>query len=375
MPKPNSAASAEALAADPTEDAIPKPQDDAPTEPAIQQEDEAQVRQLAGRARTVDIEPEASAPPASAGGIDPSADAGVLSDMVKPVARPADPTDPLPPAPPPRPAPLALIVAAAAAATLGIYAWTVFSPGEPEPRPPAEQARAPETAVRPLPLPPKPSSDTPTLVRSTVSAPAVPDRLSAKADRLSAKAVPSPAASRSAQVTGPAPAKVTPKPTRTPEAPKAAQTKTAPQPAPPKDAPPPPTKTTEPPRASKQDVDVAAKDYAWGDCVKGVQRACIALAKQHERLGHWRAAAKSRDQACRHGHRGSCLTAAAHYLKANQGRTARRKYEYLCDNRDARACAELSTLFLRGIGGRKSKRTADAFKLRACQLGHRPSCG
>ena len=382
VPKEQPPPSVESLAADPTEEAIPKPRDDAPTEPAIEQEDQAEVSRLAAAARTVDIEsaPEPSGPRTGGGlaRIDPSADAGTPSEMVKPVPRPADPTDPLPPPPPPeRTAPLPFIIAAAAAATIAIYAWTVTSSEDPEtqpttavrPSPAAAVRRSPAAAVRPSPAasvanartsPGKRSARPPvdgnrpppipdaTLARSTVTVPPSTKPTTSK---------------KNAESGATPPTSPNPKPTLS-----------SAKPAP--DAPTPSKQDalSEPAPTTKKDVDVAAKDYAWGDCINGVRRACIALAEQHERLGHWRAAAKSRDQACRRGHRGSCLTAASHYLKAKQGRVARRRYEYLCDNRDARACAELSTLFRRGIGGRRSQRTADAFKLRACQLGHRPSC-
>lgn len=299
---------------------------DAPTEPGMTDAEQAQIRQLAGGARTVGVPVTAPFDPTTPGGlgdIDPSADSETPSRNMPSVTRPADPTTPLEPAhaPPPRGGiSLPVVVALAVLGTAIIYAWSLTTT-RPED---IVQMAEPTNAGRPaqIPIPPAPPPLEP--VKSTDPKPDVPDAAVAK-----------------------------PPPRRPP-------------------ASPPPQ--NELPRKAARTVDVEAKDHAWGDCRSGVKRACLALANQHERLKHWRAAAKAREQACLQGHRSSCTRAAEHFLKIGEGRKARRRYEQLCDNRVGSACSALANLFQKGIGGAANPRTAKAFRLRACKLGHRPSC-
>ena len=353
----------------------------APTEPAISDEDEAELRQLAGTGSKSDVaipaKPDApSRPPENKKTIESVApphrvvieevrappphderptvqtvapvrvDGGNALDGIGPTAAVAEidpsadsapkPFDPTEPVPEPETGRSGFAFAIAAAATIAItaYAWTVTT-SEPEPA----MATAPSSAAKAV----EPRAAEP----SAKKTPKDPNRSAA------AKTAPPPK----------------PKPTTSRTPPKTAAAPRAARPA--AQAAPTPTKSK---LNAPQRADLNAKDHAWTECRNGVLRACNALAEQHERLKYWRAAAKARDQACRLGRRDSCLKAAENFVKAGEGRQARRRFEQLCDNRVARACGELAELFGKGVGGRANPRTARAFHNRACQLGYKPSC-
>ncbi|MEL7367523.1 MAG: protein kinase [Myxococcota bacterium] len=301
------------------------PNPDAPTEPGMTEEEQANLRRVAGAARTVPMprveRPERAASPSP-------------REERAPVERPVEPADLTTPVAPEESRGLSLpfIVAAAAMATMAVYAWSAVQkpPSDIELATATPKAMAPAAEPPPLSLPPEAKTPAKTMA---IRSPAP----KAKPEERQKPAAPAPQT---------LPRKALPR----------------------KDASP------DPATPAPKTVDMHAKDHAWEDCQSGMMRACVALAEQNERTKYWRAAAKARDQACRLGSRSSCLKAAEHFLAAGQGRLARRRFERLCDNRLAVACARLAGLFAKGVGGRQSARTADAFVDRACQLGHQPSC-
>ena len=362
---------------------------DVPTQPTIS--DAQEIRNLAGAARTMGVLAVEKGEPTTPGSlqtIDPSADSQVLSDQFEPLSTGAEaraPTetpsdewseevsdfsdhgeasstdsDPFSTTEESRGWSLPAIVAIAAALAIAAYAWTIVPADDDAP---ARVERPSSTAVKTtnMPDPTNPTrgpSAPPSAAGSNSPGSARPPSATGGARGTLATARPpaaNPAPSKPTTATRP----TTPRPSAAPTTAPADRKPTPAAPVPPADA---------------LEANVQAKDAAWGDCQGGLLRACLELAKQHERGNHWRSAARARDQACRIGHKESCFVAARHFERTGAGRTARRKFERLCDNGDGKACAELSRLFQQGIGGSKSARYAQVFKTRACKLGHRPSC-
>ncbi len=158
---------------------------DAPTAPTLSDADPAKLKASANRPRMVaiaEIQNPDPTSPVSVDRIDPSADSGPPSGLVRPVVAPADPTAPVSYDPPRVGLPIAIVVLIAAVVAVGVTVWSAVSaPPEAlvvvEPRveaPPPISALPPRTS--PDTGPGRPSAEDSPRSRGEVADPPPPPR-------------------------------------------------------------------------------------------------------------------------------------------------------------------------------------------------------